>query len=128
VAFGQSDNGTITGFAKDPSGAVIPKATVTLKREATGVTQRATTNDAGYFVFNSISPGLYTISVEASGFKKFDSVHNKLDGNAILELNASLTVGSAAETVEVVASAQTLQTESSAVEKMSREHRSMAWN
>ena len=117
VAFAQSDNGTITGFAKDPSGAVIPKAKVTLKNEATGVTQRATTNDDGYFVFNSIPAGLYTISVEAAGFKKFDSVHNKLDANAIMELNAALTVGAATETVEVVASASALQTESSAVEK-----------
>jgi hypothetical protein len=117
AAFAQSDNGTITGFAKDPSGAVVPKANVTMKNEATGVTQRATTNDAGYFVFNSVPAGLYTLSVEAAGFKKFDSVHNKLDANAIMELNASLTVGAATETVEVVASAGSLQTESSAVEK-----------
>jgi Carboxypeptidase regulatory-like domain/TonB-dependent Receptor Plug Domain len=118
VALAQSDNGTITGFAKDPSGANVPKAKVTLKNEATGVTQRETTNDAGYYVFNSVPPGLYTVSVEAAGFKKFDSLHNKLDSNAILELNASLSVGAATETVEVVASAQSLQTESSAVEKL----------
>ncbi len=118
AAFAQSDNGSITGFAKDPSGAVIPKAKVTLKNEATGITQRDTTNDAGYYIFNSVPPGLYTVSMEASGFKKFDSLHNKLDANAILELNAALTVGAATETVEVVASAQTLQTDSSAVEKL----------
>jgi hypothetical protein len=115
--FGQSDNGSIAGFARDPSGAIVPKAKVTLKNEATSVLQRETTNDAGYYVFNSVSPGLYTVSVEAAGFKKFDSVHNKLDANSTLELDAALTVGSATETVEVVASAQTLQTESSAVEK-----------
>ncbi|HTB11824.1 MAG TPA: carboxypeptidase regulatory-like domain-containing protein [Bryobacteraceae bacterium] len=115
--FGQSDNGSIAGFAKDPSGAIVPKAKVTLRNESTGVLQRDSTNDAGYYVFNSISPGLYTVSVEAAGFKKFDSVHNKLDANSTLELDATLAVGSAAETVEVVASAQVLQTESSAVEK-----------
>src|SRR5271165_6893853 len=118
VGWAQSDNGSITGFAKDPSGANIPKAKVTLKNEATGVRQQETTNDAGYYVFNSVPAGLYTISVEASGFKRFDSVHNKLDSNAILELNAALTVGAATETVEVVASATSLQTASSAVEKL----------
>jgi hypothetical protein len=117
AVFGQSDNGSIAGFAKDPSGAIVPKAKVTLRNEATGVLQRDATNDAGYYVFNSISPGLYTVSVEAAGFKKFDSVHNKLDANSTLELDATLAVGAATETVEVVASAQVLQTESSAVEK-----------
>ncbi|HVO98728.1 MAG TPA: carboxypeptidase regulatory-like domain-containing protein [Bryobacteraceae bacterium] len=118
AAFGQSDNGTISGFAKDPSGANVPKATVTLKNETTGIQQQATTNDDGYFVFNSVPPGLYSVSVTAAGFKKFDSVHNKLDANSQLALDAVLTVGAATETVEVVASAQALQTESSTVEKL----------
>jgi hypothetical protein len=59
TVFGQSDNGSITGFARDPSGAVIPKAKVTLKNEATGVRQEANTNDSGYYIFNSIEPGLH---------------------------------------------------------------------
>ncbi len=117
AVFGQSDNGSISGFAKDPSGAIIPKAKVTLRNESTGVRQQEVTNDAGYYVFNSVSPGLYAVSVEAAGFKKFDSVHNKLDPSSQLELDAALTVGAATETVEVVASAVTLQTESATVQK-----------
>jgi hypothetical protein len=117
AVFGQSDNGAIAGFAKDPSGAVVPKATVTLKNEATGVQQRETTNDAGYYTFTNIPPGLYTVSIEAAGFKKFDSVHNKLDPSANLELDAALSVGAATETVEVTASAQVLQTDSAVVGK-----------
>lgn len=117
TVFGQSDNGSITGFARDPSGAMIPKAKVTLKNEATGVRQQATTNDSGYYIFNSVEPGLYSVSVEASGFKRFDSIHNKLDPSSTLKLDAALTVGAATETVEVVASAQVLQTESATVEK-----------
>src|SRR5580704_4638629 len=117
AVFGQSDNGSITGFARDPSGAVIPKAKVTLKNEATGVRQQATTNDSGYYIFNSVEPGLYMVTVEANGFKRFDSIHNKLDPSSTLKLDAALTVGAATETVEVVASAQVLQTESATVEK-----------
>ena len=88
AVFGQSDNGSIVGFAKDPSGAIVPKAKVTLRNESTGVVQRDTSNDAGYYIFNSIPSGLYTVSVEAAGFKRFDSVHNKLDANSTLELDA----------------------------------------
>ncbi len=79
--------------------------------------QEMTSNDCRILRFPNVSPGLYTVNVEASGFKKFDSVHNKLDANSTLELDAALTVGAATETVEVVASAQVLQTESGAVGK-----------
>src|SRR5580658_7145336 len=117
MLFGQSDNGSIVGFSKDPSGAIIPKAKVTMRNEATGVRQQTQTNDAGYYVFNSVEPGLYTVSVEAAGFKRFNSIHNKLDPSSTLELDAALTVGAATETVEGVASAQTLKAESAEVEK-----------
>ena len=129
VAFAQSDNGSITGFAKDPSGANIPKAKVSLRNEATGVRQQEMTNDAGYYVFNSVPAGLYTVSVEAAGFKRFDSVHNKLDPNAILELNAALTVGAATETVEVVASAHVPADRIvGGARSWSRASRSTVWN
>ena len=91
AVFGQSDNGSITGFARDPSGAVIPKAKVTLRNEATGVRQQAGTDDSGYYIFNSVEPGLYTVTVEANGFKRFDSIHNKLDPSSTLKLDAALT-------------------------------------
>src|SRR5580698_3816444 len=73
----QTDNGSIVGYVKDPSGAVVPKAKVVLKNEATGVQSRATTNGSGYYVVNSVPSGLYSLNIEAAGFKKFDSLHNK---------------------------------------------------
>jgi Carboxypeptidase regulatory-like domain len=110
--YAQSDNGTIVGYVKDPTGAVIPKAKVTLKNEGTGVAKQTTTNDSGYYVANSIPSGLYTVSAEATGFKKVDVVHNKLDADSTLSVDVALQVGAASETVEVSASAQALQTES----------------
>ena len=114
----QTDNGSIVGIVKDPSGAVVPKAKVLLTNEATGVQSPATTNDSGYYVVNSVPSGLYSLDVEASGFKKFTSLHNKLDANSTLSIDASLTVGAATDTVQVVADAQALQTESAAVDKL----------
>ncbi len=114
----QTDNGSIVGYIKDPSGAVVPKAKVVLTNEATGVESRATSNESGYYVVNSVPSGFYSLTATAPGFKKFDSLHNKLDANSTLSIDAALTVGAASDTVEVVANAQALQTESAAVDKL----------
>src|SRR5580704_4326596 len=114
----QSDYGSIVGFVKDPSGAVIPKAKVTLTEEATKTERLTTTNESGYYVATSLPGGLYTLTAEAAGFKKYESVHNKLDANSTLSIDAPLQVGAAAETVEVTASSQQLETESAAVQKL----------
>jgi len=116
--FAQSDLGTITGFVKDPSGATIPNATVTVRNEATGAERKATTNEAGSFTVTNIPAGFYTVDVEAAGFKKFQSAHNKLDPSASLAVEVPLTVGAASETVEVTATAVALQTESASVQKL----------
>jgi len=112
IAFAQSDLGSISGFVKDPSGAVIPKAQVTVKNETTGSERKTSTNESGFYTVTNIPAGLYTIVAEAPGFKKFEAKGNKLDPSAALGVDASLTVGASTETVEVAASAQVLQTES----------------
>src|SRR2546421_240545 len=104
--FAQSDLGSISGFVKDPSGAVIPKARVAVKNEATGVERAISTNDSGLYTVTNIPPGLYTITADAPGFKKFTTTNNKLDPSAALAVDVSLTVGAATETVEVSASTQ----------------------
>src|SRR5712691_7987070 len=116
LALAQSDLGSISGFVKDPSGAVVPKAKVTVKNES-GLERQATTNDSGYYTITNIPPTFYTISVEVAGFKKFESKANKLDASAALSADVSLTVGSAVETVEVSATAAVLQTESASVQR-----------
>jgi len=116
AAYGQSDYGSIAGFVKDPSGGVIPKAKVDVKNEATGADHPVTTNDSGYYVVPNLPPGFYSVAAEAAGFKKFETTHIKLDANSALSVDAPLVVGSSAETVEVVAEAVVLQTESGAVQ------------
>src|SRR5438270_5103363 len=64
IGFAQSDLGSISGFVKDPSGAVIPKAQVTVKNEATGTDRTATTNDSGYYTVTNIPSGYYSVAVE----------------------------------------------------------------
>src|SRR5213594_4896686 len=115
--FAQSDLGRISGFIKDPSGATIANAKVTV-RNNTGVERQTTTNDSGYYVVTNVPPGLYTMTAEAAGFQKYETRDNKLDPSADLVIDATLTVGSASQTVEVSASTVQLQTESAAVQKL----------
>src|ERR1051326_287985 len=116
LAFGQSDLGSISGFVKDPTGATVPNAKVTCALPIC-LTRSATTNESGFYTITNIPPALYTITVDAPGFKKFESRGNKLDPNANLALDAPLTVGAATETVEVSATATVLQTETASVMK-----------
>ena len=116
-AFAQSDLGSIQGFVKDPSGSSVPNAKVLVRNQA-GLERSTNTNEAGYYTITSIPSGLYTVLVEAPGFKKFDSVNNKLDANTSLNVEITLTVGATSETVEVTANATAVQTESATVQRL----------
>ncbi len=112
----QSDVGTISGFIKDQSGAVVPNALVTVLDESTSEAHTATSDSQGHYTITNLRPGIYTMTTEAKSFKKFISVHDKLDASTTLSLDADLSIGATTETVEVTASASVLQTESGSVQ------------
>ncbi|WP_321472869.1 carboxypeptidase-like regulatory domain-containing protein [uncultured Paludibaculum sp.] len=116
-AAAQSDLGSIQGYVKDPSGATIPNAKVTVKNE-TGLERQSTTNESGRYVITNIPSGYYRVTVTASGFKKYESSGNKLDPSTPMALDVTMTIGSPTESVEVSAEAPALQTESAAVQKV----------
>ncbi|HEX7362578.1 MAG TPA: TonB-dependent receptor [Bryobacteraceae bacterium] len=116
TALAQSDVGSIAGFVRDPSGAVVPGAKVAIKSEATGQTRNVVTDASGHYSVTNLLPGLYEMTAEATGFKAFTSTHNKLDANTSIELDANLQVGAATQTIEVSATAQRIQTQSGAVQ------------
>jgi hypothetical protein len=117
MAHAQLDFGSITGFVKDPSGAVVTKAKVTIQNEGTGLQRPTDTNDSGYYVMTNLPPGYYSVTAEASGFKKFLSEHNQLQPNSTLSVDIALTVGAASESVQVTADLVALQTESASVQQ-----------
>ncbi|HEX5085868.1 MAG TPA: carboxypeptidase regulatory-like domain-containing protein, partial [Blastocatellia bacterium] len=103
----------VTGMIQDPNGAILPGAKVTLTNEGTNISFTATTTSAGVYVFDGVQLGVYTITVEKEGFKKFVSKGNTLTVGQPLTINANLTVGQAQEVMEVTASYERVQTSTS---------------
>jgi hypothetical protein len=107
-------NGTITGTVTDPSGAAVPGATVKVISEGTGVALTNTSDSDGNFVFTAVLPGIYSISAEHEGFKKFQKEHIELTPGARLAVGVlPLSVGQVNESVTVQAEGAAIQTASS---------------
>ncbi|MGA8490466.1 MAG: carboxypeptidase-like regulatory domain-containing protein [Terriglobales bacterium] len=115
VTFAQSfTTGEISGTVTDPSGAVLPNVAVTLKSVDKGFTQTATTNAQGAYRFSLLSPGNYTVSSEAPGFKT-TSVSLAVAVGAVAITNIKMELGTTGVTVEVSGEAPLLQTDSSEI-------------
>src|SRR5262245_16039218 len=72
VAAAQTTSGSIAGTINDPNNAAIGGATVKISDAGKGFTLSATTDSEGRFVFPTVPPGTYTMTVEATGFKKLE--------------------------------------------------------
>lgn len=112
---GQADRGGISGRITDNTGAVLPQTAVTLRNEATGVVQKATTNNDGVYTFQNLNPGSYDITVDRPGFKKADHAHTVVDVNQVNQQDIALEVGGTSEVVEVSTGIQQLQTTSGSI-------------
>lgn len=113
TASAQVSTASINGTVTDPSGALIPGATVTLKNLATNVERSTTTNTAGNYVLVNINPGRYTITVHKDGFTTATQPEFELQVNQTSTLDFSLHVGSTVESVTVEAAEAGLQTSTS---------------
>ena len=91
---------------------------MTLLSNVAGAERSAVSDSNGAFDFQALLPGTYTISVEATGFKKFQKTHNKLDPNIAATVDLNLEVGAVTETVEVTASATMIQSETATLGKI----------
>src|SRR5215469_13051519 len=96
-----SPTGSIAGSVKDSSGAVISSARLTLVNIATNSKVEATSDSNGEFQFLQLSPAVYSLNVEAPGFKKMVMGGIVVEVDQITHVEATLQVGSVSETVEV---------------------------
>ena len=111
MLFGQvTGTGVIQGTVLDPTGAVIPGATVTATNPATGLATTRTTTDAGFYVLSPLVPGEYKVTVTAKGFEELLQEHVVVNAMAVVGLNLTLTVGSATQEITVSAAPPALET------------------
>ena len=102
--------GTMTGVVTDPSNAVVPGATVTIKDKATGDMQTTTTNNSGRYVFVNLRPGDYQVTVTKTGFSTVSIPSDVIEVGMVSTNNVVLQVGAESQTVEVQATGVELQT------------------
>jgi hypothetical protein len=109
----QSFKATITGQVTDSTGAVVPNATVTISETATNQSQTVTTGEDGNYNFTQLTPGVYTLKVEAANFKILNQTGIVLETSQTLRLNLPLEAGNISEQVTVTAETPAINTETS---------------
>ncbi|MCC6858402.1 MAG: TonB-dependent receptor [Bryobacterales bacterium] len=114
-ALGQTTSTEVLGTVTDATGAVVPRARVTLLRVATGEQRQALTDSAGNYSFPLIEIGEYTVTVEMDGFKTQSKTGITVALQQKARVNFLLEVGTATERVEVVASGVELKTDDASV-------------
>jgi hypothetical protein len=108
-AIGQTTGGSLRGTVKDSTGSIVPGATVTAIRDATGAKFETITSTAGLYSFPNILVGSYSVSIEHTGFRKFILKDVIVSANRTVDADATLEVGAVTTTVEVIATPELLQ-------------------
>ena len=106
-AYGQMNTADIAGTVSDPTGAVVPQATVTALQLATQQKHTGTSNDAGQYLLAQLPLGDYKLTVDAQGFKQAVQTGIVLHAADHLRQDFSLELGEASQSVTVEANAGT---------------------
>src|SRR5437016_4418438 len=108
----QTVQGVVTGTVFDPTGAVLPRAEITLTNVATNIEQKQIASSDGSFRFNLVPPGVYNLSVKAPGFREKRITEIRVEPSQTTPVNIGLSVASDITSVQVVASENLVQTAS----------------
>src|SRR5271157_1471619 len=110
AAHAQTETATIYGSVSDPSGAVVPNATVRLMDVDRGTQTEVATGNGGFYTFANVRPGHYQMEVEKSGFKLARLADIAVNVQDNLERNFRLHVGSRSESITVEAEGAAVNT------------------
>jgi hypothetical protein len=114
-AFAQIDRGAIAGKIHDPSGAVIPKAIVTIENKATGVVTTTPVDSTGDYQVLTLIPGLYSVTASADGFGSVLRDDVELHVQDHLSLDFTLQVGTVKQQIVVEGGEPLLETQTADV-------------
>jgi hypothetical protein len=113
LAYSQATTATMDGIVRDPSGAVVPAATITVTNVETRVASKRVTDAEGRFIVPFLQPGDYEVTVEKSGFKKTQRRGITLLVADTTRVDVTLELGATSETVTAVAEAPLVKTDTS---------------
>ena len=102
----------LRGIVSDASGAVVPRANVTITNSGTNISSTAHTDDKGEYYFTGLAPSTYSIRIEGAGFRRTERTGVVLAVDQETTLNFTLTPASINEKIEVTTAAPLLDTES----------------
>ena len=117
-AAAQADQGAITGYVKDPSGAILPNAEITVTNLDTGLALNTKSNDSGVFVISPLKIGNYSVSAKVEGFAPLTQTGLRVDIQTRLGVNLILQPGSVSSTVEVNTDVPLLQSQDGSVQQI----------
>lgn len=106
---------SLTGTVTDPTGAVVPGASVVVKNNETGAEYTAKTNDDGVFTIPSLATGMYTATISVKNFKQAKVTEIKIDVGKPSSIAVAMEIGSQAETVTIVGGGELLQTQTATI-------------
>jgi outer membrane receptor protein involved in Fe transport len=107
--------GSIVGLIEDQTGAVVPKASVSVVNKTTGITRETVTDISGRYTLSNVPSGVYDLRVTAAGFRPLVKEGVEVTINTVTRVDLRLEVGAVTEQVTVAATAVTLQTDKSDV-------------
>jgi len=111
----QATNAQMEGRVTDSTGAVIPNATIEVQNAGTGLTRTVTSSETGEYIIPSLPVGRYTLKAVAKGFKSYTQSGIILEDGQNARVDAILQIGSATETVHVLANAVQVDTSSASI-------------
>ncbi len=109
--FAQTSRGIVSGTVTDINGAVVPGAEVKLTNTATSVERTVTSNSDGFYRFDAVDLGKYSVKISATGFKTVNESNVEVNANQTATVDTQLQAGSQDVTVDVIAESEQLQTE-----------------
>lgn len=114
-AYGQATFGTISGRVTDTSGAIVPGAAIRITNQATNVTRTVSSDNLGNYEATHLHAGLYMVTVETPGFKRFRHENVRLEAVAHVRIDVRLELGDVATEVTVSAGAPVVETETASI-------------
>ena len=111
----QTHLGEIRGTVIDPTGAVVPGATVTATNNDTGATTTSVSSGVGAYGLLGLQPGTYMLRTQMEGFKALVMEDLRVDLAAVIGMDLQLEIGSATETIDVIGATPLLQTENTEI-------------